>query len=505
MKEYVNKKVHGEFYIGDDRYQGELHFNGLQTKLELWSDSFITEPTEDVDFIIKGITYGEMKVVTLIDTIMINKGSCNLRKSDESISRYFIIFHPRIVVIGTDEYTIEHRIKRFNISTYNLGEVFKDHKMVNYINTPKAKSINKLIADDNKRAKDMFGFTFSDNNNYDELRNPSVYIYNGNKEILSTETDIGHLSVYNFNSKSSFGSKGFYIDISTQFEFNLTNNLSINEVVSESWKLLDFIKIISGKDDYISEFDFYTGDGENDYYEVYVSTEYNNINNDHKNFDSLINSRMDTKYLSEILKTWLISSHEWKYARSQMAKSYSCDFYDIDRLIRSANIFDLIPCKNKSDSKIKLNSELNKAKEDAKAIFKSLPNSIERESMLNAIGRIGTKTLKHKINDRIDIIEKNSNININNIRFVSGHSVDCRNYFVHGSLKRFDYYEHDHLVRFFTDTLEFIFVVSDLIECGWNINDWISLGLYNHKVSNYLYAYEHYEKNLKKTLSISDT
>ncbi|WP_129583737.1 HEPN domain-containing protein, partial [Photobacterium aquimaris] len=459
MKEYINKKVHGEFYIGDDRYQGELHFNGLETKLELWSDSFITVPDDDVAFSIKGLSYGEMKVITLIDIIMTNKGECNLRKGDGYISRYFITFHPRIVVIGTDEYTNHHSIKRFNISTYNLGRVFEDHKIVNYINRPKAKNINTLIADDNKRAEEMFGFISSGENEYDEERNPSIYIYNGNKEIFSTETEIGLLSAYNFNSKSSFGSKGFNINISTQFEYHLTNEIDLSEVISESWKLLDFIKIISGKNDYISELNFSTGDGENDYYEVYISTDYSNINhNENNNFGCLIDAKMDAKYLSKIINTWLVSYQDWKYCRKQIAKSYSCDLYDIDRIIRSANIFDLIPCKS---SKIELNSELKEAKAKAKEIFKMLPHSNEKLSMLGHIGRIGTKTLKHKISDRINIIEENSNINIDILKFVSGHSVDCRNFFVHGGTKKFDYYEHDHLVHFFTDTLEFIFVVSD--------------------------------------------
>jgi hypothetical protein len=49
-------------------------------------------------------------------------------------------------------------------------------------------------------------------------------------------------------------------------------------------------------------------------------------------------------------------------------------------------------------------------------------------------------------------------------------AVNCRNHYVHGSRAKIDDQEHFfETVPFFTDTLEFVFAASDLIEAGWNI------------------------------------
>ena len=48
--------------------------------------------------------------------------------------------------------------------------------------------------------------------------------------------------------------------------------------------------------------------------------------------------------------------------------------------------------------------------EQAEALCNSLRNSHEKQSIIDALSRLGTKTLKHKIKERIDII-------INNLAF----------------------------------------------------------------------------------------
>ena len=51
-------------------------------------------------------------------------------------------------------------------------------------------------------------------------------------------------------------------------------------------------------------------------------------------------------------------------------------------------------------------------------------------------------------------------------------AVNCRNYYVHGSEPSFNYAEIFRVVIFLTQTLEFVFAVSDLIEAGWDAKAW---------------------------------
>jgi hypothetical protein len=52
-------------------------------------------------------------------------------------------------------------------------------------------------------------------------------------------------------------------------------------------------------------------------------------------------------------------------------------------------------------------------------------------------------------------------------------AIDCRNHYVHGSPSRIDYSENNDMVIFFTDTLEFVFGASELVEAGWDIQAFV--------------------------------
>jgi hypothetical protein len=57
------------------------------------------------------------------------------------------------------------------------------------------------------------------------------------------------------------------------------------------------------------------------------------------------------------------------------------------------------------------------------------------------------------------------------LQFVASVAVKCRNFLVHGS-SGVDYQAVEHLAPFLTDTLEFVFAASDLIEAGWDAQRW---------------------------------
>ena len=59
---------------------------------------------------------------------------------------------------------------------------------------------------------------------------------------------------------------------------------------------------------------------------------------------------------------------------------------------------------------------------------------------------------------------------------------------------------------FFTDTLEFIFAASDLIEAGWDIEKWISRGTtMSHPFGRYRVNYEANLNHLKEEIALSTT
>jgi len=149
-----------------------------------------------------------------------------------------------------------------------------------------------------------------------------------------------------------------------------------------------------------------------------------------------------------------------------------------------------------------LSLQLADARTVARKAFKALPSSPERNSVLNALGRIGKLNLKRKIYYRVKLIVDTVGARFPELELVTGHAVDCRNLYVHGSPEEFNYGAHADRLSFFTDTLEFVFAASDLIEAGWDIVEWIKEGTtMSHPFGRYCVGYAARLDALKKFLT----
>ncbi|WP_065204255.1 HEPN domain-containing protein [Shewanella woodyi] len=488
MKKYIGKKFSCEILVGDCKTFGEITFNGLNTIVEVWSSEPII--IDNVNDNIYGLIYEEMEHISLIDSIYFSQnGVSTVRQGDKYVSRYRSVIHPRIVVIGTEWFENTASIEKVWFSTDKLEKIFYDHHAFRSMINVDESVVNDLVQKDLEVSKELFGYKANINDhtvekNHDMGAPPSIYIYTGSKEILSFKTSFGNFSLYHTEGQSSYGGSGVKSDISTKFCISLNESINVRNIVNECWKVLGFIKVLSGKEDYLSEISIKTkGDDKDGYFDIYVSTDYEEKSDEY--FDSLLNMKMGKDYLSKIFQAWFDSYENKKDARNQLCLTYSSNKYNVDRVVRCANVFDLILDKSKVD----LPNDIKEAKAQARKFFKALPDSLERQSILQALGRLGTKTLKHKINERIEIIRVHSDFAFDELKFIAHQAVDCRNFFVHGGNKKFDYESHFNMVNFFIDTLEFIFVVSDLLECGWKFDAWRKPYIPNHKVGIYLDSY----------------
>jgi hypothetical protein len=163
-------------------------------------------------------------------------------------------------------------------------------------------------------------------------------------------------------------------------------------------------------------------------------------------------------------------------------------------------MFDIMPRSAYSET-VTLDSDLETARDESRKAFKELPNSPERDSVLSALGRIGTLTLKRKIRARADMITDIVGDKFPELDVIVDQAVNCRNHYVHGSEPKFDYEKHIDQVHFFTDTLEFVFAASDLLEAGWDISAWIKRGsTQSHPFGEYRVNYALRLRELKKLL-----
>jgi hypothetical protein len=85
---------------------------------------------------------------------------------------------------------------------------------------------------------------------------------------------------------------------------------------------------------------------------------------------------------------------------------------------------------------------------------------------------------------------------------VCDQAVNCRNFYVHGTEPVFDYEAHSEARSFFTETLEWVFAASELIEAGWKIDVWLRRGSsMSSQFARYHINYGLALQELKKLLS----
>ena len=176
-----------------------------------------------------------------------------------------------------------------------------------------------------------------------------------------------------------------------------------------------------------------------------------------------------------VLKGWLAKQNSRKLSRSGVIRSIGSNSYSDDRAVRAANMFDQISDVNKGAS-TQYATKVAEAKSKARAILMQLPDCEDRQTLLSQLGYVGGLSLKKKVCARAEVVSRYTNNRFPDLDFVVKQAVDYRNYLVHGGRQKFDYEEEFSCTAFLIDTLEFVYCVSDLLECGWDIEAWLKEG-----------------------------
>ena len=136
---------------------------------------------------------------------------------------------------------------------------------------------------------------------------------------------------------------------------------------------------------------------------------------------------------TDIVDKWFKKAKANTVARTRVLTEWGSAQYGTDRLIRAANSFDLL--EGKSEENGLANRIISRSKETIEKFPKNMQNALK------------------------DVIKS---------------AVTCRNQFVHGPRKGKKAVNYGNCVIFYSDTLEFLFLASELVDCGWNMNSWMS-------------------------------
>lgn len=486
MDELEESKHAGTFAISPDHnIYGELSCAGQNTSLYLRDDEFF-DPHAISGRCICGILHDFTKV-TLIDCIT----TMGLGTHIYGVERYhFAYIFPHFVACG-DHHIVpnEKSISEVHFAMGDATTLFYDFDAFGFLLD--ARPFIEQIAHANSHGRDIpIG------------QNPEILYFAGRYEIFSTETVLGRISASHHPSHNLGGPDGLQLKNTIFVTIAFKEVATFDECVNHTFTLLNFLGMLVGRRQVLRALNLRlkSEDERPRLLQIYWSNRpKQNLAPDTERphpADVLLDPIRKSEAFSRVLESWFNRQQSWNDARLRFFNSFAQRTYSIDRLIGSANMFDILP-----DSAVPLNvdisEDLKMAKERCRAIFKALPLSPERDSVLRSLGRMGESTLKHKIRHRCQLItDKAANL-FPDISNVTDEAVDCRNHYVHGSKQMgIDYNNEFDMVMFFTETLEFVFAASDMIEAGWDIRNWAETsGTISHPFGQYR---ESYQLNLQR-------
>ncbi|RMT80579.1 HEPN domain-containing protein [Pseudomonas viridiflava] len=205
--------------------------------------------------------------------------------------------------------------------------------------------------------------------------------------------------------------------------------------------------------------------------------------------DIPVTPQVDSDEFYTLFRQWSERHDRWLPARLRIINWQKAGrVFDENRLVAAANAFDILPYSAYPETG-DLSEETLEARRQCKALIRALRSGPEREQALNTLSFWGGKNLKLKVLSRSKIIHDSFGDYFVDLDLVLTTAINMRNYFVHGTNK-FGYEHYEHLMPFLTDALEFAFIASDLIECGWNAKQWSSKYLgYSHPLAAFYRRY----------------
>lgn len=473
----TNVAIHAEFLI-----DGENSFVKIYSNKDLGDDLIKYRNIEG--------NLSDGTKISFIDNIAREKG--RFHKNNEDM--FYITFEPNWISLGDKFLRTEDRLKSISVLTDDAKNIYYDFDAFGSIINVN-EYIDEIIKIQEKRLNRKIG----------KGPRPEICYFTGKHEITSIETKIGKISASHHVELPFGGSTGVSMRSDIYTRLHPDTPISLPDLFDNFRVILRFLEIIAGRRQNILHiFAFVEADDLPRPLEIYWCLWAGRPVSGHdlQPSDLPVNGGIEPEEFGRVLAGWIEKDTGRQDARLRFSEAFSKqNRYSIERLVGAANMFDILP-DDAVPPASKLTQELLIAQDQAQILFKALQPSPERDSVLSALGRIGTNNLKKKIRRRAEILLNAANGYFPDLILVVDKAVDCRNHYVHGSQSKINYAEKfGILIPYFTNTLEFVFSVSEFIEIGWNFCKWRGNGTtMSHPWGEYVVTYRQKLDILKSCL-----
>ncbi|SHH36046.1 hypothetical protein SAMN05216361_4381 [Marisediminitalea aggregata] len=453
--------IKGSFQVGcNDNVSGILNTEDGSKEFNCWSSEFFNvESHSDI--------YGktsEGKYISLINCL----GNTSQHRYGQTAS-FDAKIYSHLMIVGDSKISpSEDLFKSISLTIDNAERIIPRHSGFDYINFPNDELLSALKKQD-----------------YHEELEPNeraiIAYFDGNFEIFSQDTKIGKVSASNrLSTGGGYSINGVSIKNKVVVNIDFEEPLLLEEVFERAYKLSFFLRFVSGTGLHFGDISL-KKDCEDEHQELLVYHSNYNWGEDTKisfTSDPLVDVNGE-EFLC-ILENWF-DKEERDTVRYSFYGSYFQEGYSPSRLIAVANLFDIFPSPIGEEKK-KLPEGSSKLLEELDSRIRSDFEDFDeiKQSLLYSISNISRKSLKDRVFERINVLElhqKSRPLSADDLRYIVRKAILVRNFFVHGSGKdklfeKIDPFEFQSL---FTDTFEYIYGWSELIEGGWsgeNVKIW---------------------------------
>ena len=238
--------------------------------------------------------------------------------------------------------------------------------------------------------------------------------------------------------------------------------------------------------------------------EVFGPNEWKEVPETKRQYGSLIDASRNPEHFMKVMEKWLERNGNER-RKSANTRFFGCFLGTTNRVIEdgivsAGNTFDLLPDEDKPKATPLPDDVVQVLEGASEKIKRAMAPQPERDGVLSALGDIRAKVSLR------DIVEYRARVvlghfgedKLKNLEEVIRLAVKCRNHFTHGPSDKnvggVDFSDFD-VVRFLTETLEFIYGASELLRCGWDTTTSVADAW--HPLGGYVKSYDYNRAVLK--------
>jgi hypothetical protein len=466
VKKLKKKSSHltGLFILpnGQDAF-GSLQFAGRDTSLHLHHAESLTG-LRDVR-VIHGELHGHGKVTCLNCVVSSTQRGLGADGRQHHSADVHVDF------VATGAYHLaegESSIRAIQFTTQDIASVFYDFDAFGYV--ANAGSVIDAVID-----------AATPNREISVGESPEILYFSGKTEIVSVETVLGIFRVFHRPTMSIGGPEDTSLKNRILVRLEFPNPVTFNGCIERLMSFHRLLSLLAGRRQTLKAIFLELAEDcpqrpllqlRWSFFPKGAKRGDNRSNDAPHPGDMPLDAIRRPEEFKRVVSEWVSRESGWRTARIRYEGcARKGNSYDVDRLVAAANLFDILP-----DDAIPPTPELTsgqvRAQTECRAIFRRLPDSPERSSVLGALGRMDKPSLTKKVLYRVEIVNSRLGTWFPDLALAARTAVKIRNYFVHGSLDGLDYRRLEPLMPFLTDSLEFIFAASDLISAGWDAGAW---------------------------------